>query len=319
MPRRNRVHFQHAFYHVMLRGNYQQSIFTNDEDRLKLLSLLRQATEVQGCKIHLFCLMTNHIHLVVEVVDIPLSKIMQSIFSCYVRYFNQRIRKIGRLFQDRYKAKLISNDDYLMELCFYIHKNPVTANMCKNFNDYSWSSHLVYAGINKISWVTTEQIHSLLRNHVDVKKNHYHVFMLDKDNVYSKPAFCHLDENGILIIEDSVSSKASQGSFLALENVPIKVIVNVICGHLGVPVAALTSSSQQRTVVLARVIVAYFAHYYAKYFLKDIAALFDLAPDSLSKSVNRFLKKSQSDKYLQDLMRIIEGKLSACDPERLIL
>src|ERR1700735_24958 len=86
MPRKKRTHYFEAMYHVMLRGNYRQIIFNDDNDRLYFYSLLKKVTEKFNCKIHLFCLMTNHIHLVIEINHVPLWKIVQSFASSYARY-----------------------------------------------------------------------------------------------------------------------------------------------------------------------------------------------------------------------------------------
>ena len=133
--------------------------------------------------------MTNHIHLVIEVSDIPISKIMQSIFSCYVKTHNARFNKIGRLFQDRFKAKMVCDDAYFLELCHYIHHNPIKAKMCQSLDEYPWSSHLSYAKIKKFSWLTTNHIEKLLKNYVNVESDHYCHFIRDQDNKYSHPGF----------------------------------------------------------------------------------------------------------------------------------
>lgn len=319
MPRKNRLHYRNAFYHVMLRGNYRQAIFIDDHDRESLLNNLEKAVHTYDCKIHLFCLMTNHIHLVIEISEIPISKIIQSIFSFYVKTHNTRFNKIGRLFQDRFKAKIICDDAYFLELCYYVHHNPLKAKICQYLDEYPWSSHLQYANIKKFSWLTTSHIENLLKNYVDSEDNHYYHFINDRDQKYSKPNFFEIDSNNEIVIKDSINKKSSNAPVLALENVPLIKIATIICNHLNISMDMLKSESQCKAVIFAKVIVAYYGHYHAKYYLKDIAFAFNMRPDSLGKILNRHLKKIHQDAFLKSTLAKIEGKLATCDPDKLTL
>ena len=319
MPRKNRLHYRNAFYHVMLRGNYRQAIFIDDKDREILLEHLEKAVNTFNCKIHLFCLMTNHIHLVVEVSAIPISKIIQSIFSCYVKMHNARFNKIGRLFQDRFKAKRVCEDAYFLELCHYIHHNPIKAKMCQSLDEYPWSSHLNYAKIKNFSWLTTSHIEKLLKNYVDAESDHYYYFISDRDHKYSQPSFFEVDENNEIIIKDSINKKLANTPMLALENIPLRKIAMVICDDLNISIDMLKSESQCKTVMLAKVLVTYYGHYHAKYYLKDIALVFNMRADSLSRTLNRYLKKMYQDAFLKAAMTRIECKLATSDPDKLII
>ncbi len=110
MPKKNRTYYYEAMYHVMLRGNYRQSIFNDNEDRLYFYSLLENTIEKFNFKVHVFCLMTNHIHFVIEI----------KFASSYAGYSNRKYNRSGHLFQGRYKAKLIQDEKYLLTLC-YLH------------------------------------------------------------------------------------------------------------------------------------------------------------------------------------------------------
>ena len=102
--------------------------------------------------------MTNHIHMVIEVGDIPLSKVMQSVSARYAGYYNKKNNRIGHLFQGRYLEKLVVDSQYLLELCFYIHQNPVKANMVSNMSDYLWSSHSAYRNRVRLSWLFCDPV-----------------------------------------------------------------------------------------------------------------------------------------------------------------
>jgi len=104
MARKPRIHLPGGFYHVMLRGNAGQDIFLTDEDRYHLYLLMQEGVERFGHRIHAFCCMSNHIHLAIQVADIPLSRIIQNLSFRHTQWMNKRRRRIGHLFQGRYAA-----------------------------------------------------------------------------------------------------------------------------------------------------------------------------------------------------------------------
>lgn len=166
MPRKNRFHYRNSFHHVMLRGNNRKNIFYNQNDYESFLKMISEAAATYGFNIHLYCLMTNHIHLVIEVQDVPVSRIMQSIAGRYAKIHNAKYKKSGHLFQGRFKSKMISTDEYLLELCYYIHMNPVKAKMCKILDDYVWRSHGNYRDQTNSSWLTTRYISDMIVSRV---------------------------------------------------------------------------------------------------------------------------------------------------------
>jgi hypothetical protein len=106
---------------------------------------------------------------------------------------------------------------------------------------------------------------------------------------------------------------------LALENIPLRKIAIVICDHLNISMDMLKSESQCKGVMLAKILVAYYGHYHAKYYLKDIALVFNMRPDSLSRTLNRYLKKIHKDSFLKAAMTKIECQLAISDPDKLII
>ena len=313
MPRRRRIHYRNAFYHVMVRGNYRKQIFHDDQDRGFFFKKLQQVTENYLCKIHLFCLMPNHVHLVIEVTEIPLAKVMQSLTSAYARTHNLRHELSGHLFQGRYKAKLIQDDRYLLELCFYIHQNPVKAGLCRSLADYRWSSHFAYVNQEKISWLTTSHINALLEKKVSAEANHYITFMMDKNDIESKPAYCTFNQAGELIIMDTVKLKRDKNPMLALENVPLVHLAEVICKEMGVSMEHLVSDSQARQVTLARSLVFYFGHYHARYKVFDLGILLNWQPDSLAKTLSRQLANRSRRQAIEQLIEKFARKFLVID------
>jgi putative transposase len=158
MARKPRIHYPGACYHVILRGNARQDIFLDDVDRYRFYLLVQEGIERFGFRVHAFCLMTNHLHLAIQVGEKPLSRIMQNLSARYTRWVNWRHNRIGHLFQGRYKAILINADSYLVQLTAYLHLNPVRAGMVARCEEYEWSSHRSYQGTNPIPWLTTEMV-----------------------------------------------------------------------------------------------------------------------------------------------------------------
>jgi len=146
MARKPRVHFPGALYHVISRGNQRQDIFLDEKDLKTYLSYLSEYKIRYPFRLYAYALMKNHFHLLLEVEEIPLSKIMQSLLFRYTRYFNKRYGKVGHLFQGRYRAILCDKDAYLLELVRYIHLNPVRAKVVMESERYSWTGHLSYLG-----------------------------------------------------------------------------------------------------------------------------------------------------------------------------
>ncbi|MBI2997168.1 MAG: transposase [Deltaproteobacteria bacterium] len=144
MARSPRVHFPGALYHVISRGNQRQKVFKDAQDYRRFETLLREAGKRHSLTLYAYVLMPNHIHLLLEVSRTPLSKAMQSLLYRYTRHHNRQYRKVGHLFQGRYKAILCDRDNYLMELIRYLHLNPVRAGMVRDPTRYRWSSHGQY-------------------------------------------------------------------------------------------------------------------------------------------------------------------------------
>lgn len=156
MARKSRIHVPGGVYHVLLRGNDGQDIFFTGKDRARFSLLLQEGTERFTYLLHAFCYMTNHVHLVIQVGDVPLSKIIQNLSFRYTKYINKQKNRIGHLFQGRYKAILVDGDTYLLELVRYIHNNPLRAGLVKDPADYPWSSHRLYLGLDVLSYLTTD-------------------------------------------------------------------------------------------------------------------------------------------------------------------
>ena len=137
---------QGAFYHVICRGNQRQVIFRSDADRKYYLEQLEQYRQRYGFRVYAYVLMSNHVHLLIQTGEAALSRIMQGLQLKYTRYYNSKYKKVGHLFQGRYKAILCDRQAYLLELVCYLHLNPGRMRRPIDPGEYPWSSHGAYLG-----------------------------------------------------------------------------------------------------------------------------------------------------------------------------
>ncbi|MFY9261492.1 MAG: transposase [Gallionella sp.] len=128
--------------HVIVRGNNRSAIFYTDADKQFYLEKLRLACQQQGCQLHAYVLMTNHVHLLITPLAADsLGKTMQMLGRYYVQHFNYHHQRTGTLWEGRYKATLIDSAAYLLTCMRYIEQNPVRAGMVAHPFDYPWSSY----------------------------------------------------------------------------------------------------------------------------------------------------------------------------------
>lgn len=144
MPRGARRQSQSRVYHIIVRGNDRQNIFRSIEDKERFLETLMVKRRDRNFEYLAYCLMDNHVHLIIDQGEEDIAKIMQSINIRYAHYFNKRYDKIGHLFQDRFKSEVIEDERYLLAAVRYIHNNPVKAGMVAKPADYIWSSYNSY-------------------------------------------------------------------------------------------------------------------------------------------------------------------------------
>lgn len=155
MPRKNRKLSNTGIYHVMLRGIDRSEIFHDDQDRRKFLKTLHSVIHPKGaegqslppyCDIYAYCLMTNHVHLLIGEHSEGISSVMKRIGISYVSYFNKRYSRLGPLFHDRFRSEPVENEGYFIKLIRYIHLNPVAAELVDKADQYRWSSMHEYSG-----------------------------------------------------------------------------------------------------------------------------------------------------------------------------
>lgn len=142
MTRMARITSDGGYYHVMLRGSGRQLIFIDDEDRKAFVRMLRRAIEQDGIEVLAWCLMDNHVHVLIHDARNTLSAAMHRLATTYARYFNERNGHVGQVFQGRFASRLVETDRYLLQAVRYIHNNPVDLGVLPS--QYPWSSYAEY-------------------------------------------------------------------------------------------------------------------------------------------------------------------------------
>ncbi|SFN01079.1 REP-associated tyrosine transposase [Dokdonella immobilis] len=146
MARPLRIEFAGALYHVTSRGDRREDIYLDDVERMMFLEVLGEVCERFQWACHAYCLMSNHYHLLIETRDSTLAKGMRHLNGVFTQRSNRRHRRVGHVFQGRYKAILIQKEAYLLEVARYVVLNPVRAGMVRSVNDWPWSSYRATAG-----------------------------------------------------------------------------------------------------------------------------------------------------------------------------
>lgn len=149
MPRIARQKSSTKVYHVILRGNAKQDIFLDEQDYGKFIKEICIIKEKYQCEVYVYCLMTNHVHLILYDKMENLSKALQSLTISYSSYWNKKNERVGHLFQNRFLSKTVETQEYLKNLCRYIHQNPSKAGIAR-MEEYLWSSYQEYSKKNKI-------------------------------------------------------------------------------------------------------------------------------------------------------------------------
>ena len=306
MARPLRIEYPGAFYHITSRGNEQQNIFKSDSDRIRFLSYLESAVERYKAVIHVYCLMNNHYHLLLETPMGNLSQIMRHINGAYTTYYNTKRKRFGHLLQGRYKAILIEADEYAEELSRYIHLNPVRAGIRGKLEEYQWSSYQYYIGKKQApKWLTVDYILSYFGRETATAQKKYNKYVnaLITDKGYDNPlkdtkASAILGGNEFIneIRDKYLSGKKidrNQPSLRELKRTNIKEIISEVKEILG------------KNETISRKAAIYLCHRYSGRTLREIGKYFGIGESAISQTSRRFNilldKNKKLNKKVEDI------------------
>lgn len=295
MARAQRVHYPGAVYHVIARGNNKEPILASALGKNYYLDLIKKYKERFSFNLYGYVIMDNHVHILLEVGIEPLSKIMQGIQQSYTQWYNSNYRRVGHVFQQRYKAILCDKDSYLLTLLKYIHSNPMRAGITETLS-CPWSSHRDYL-LGTSSLVDVSFCLGVLSDKIETAKYKYRQFMEDQDYCDIKEEIQssnHLEKEPV---HQNRESK-SRGLQISLDD-----LIRVVVGILGITEEWLHSlKSRNRKIVTGRNIVVHLA---IKHKIADRAVLMEklnLTPYQISRGYYAAGEKEES----RSLIKAIE-------------
>jgi putative transposase len=284
--RKPRLHVPSAFYHVTLRGNHRQDIVFSPDDRSQLNTIVSEVISRYGARLHAYCWMTNHTHMLIQVGDIPLGRVMLRIASRYAHAVQARFHTTGHLFERRYHAVLVDVDAYLLELLRYIHLNPVRAKMVNSPDDYVWSSHLVYLGLREESWVTTDFSLSMFHNDLVHARTAYQQFVHARLDATSPLVECNPNDRRILG-DDTFAARLLGEAWRPRSTKTIEDLIKSACEQFHLSNDQLLSISRQRKLAHARAWITHQAIVLRICSLSHVARLFGCSEAALRQTVKR--------------------------------
>lgn len=307
MARKPRLHYAGAVYHVMARGNGGQNIFADDEDRCRFYLFLQEGVEKFGHRIHAFCLMNNHVHLAMQVGERPLSRIMQSLCFRYTQWVNSRQKRVGHLFQGRYKAILVDADSYLAELVRYIHLNPVRARMVKTPENYPWSGHRAYMGHETLPWLTTEWVLSQFAQRLKPARAKYDDFIREgKGEGHRKEFHCGTGEGRMLGDDAFIEEALEKAEQAERKSVTLDEVIKKVAKLYGLTEEEIVSGGKRRYPSEARGMIAYLVREINGLSLTGLSTRMKRDVTSLSHAADRIMRSSKDDHHLGRKKKMME-------------
>jgi len=313
MPRKPRIHFPGALYHVMARGNRNQRIFLDDRDYELYLSFVRECKRRYRVSLYCYVLMPRYLQLLVEVADIPLSRVMQSLQSRYTRNFNIRYRKRGHLFQGRYKAVVVQKDAYLLEMSAYIHLNAVREGLVKDPLEYPWSSYPCYVnGVKENGLIDRHLLLGRLSNREIEAVRAYSRFV-EKRLSEGHPEDLNLLRDQMILGSKefvlAVQRRLDDGTS-PVYDIPLQEIVESVASVLLIPRELFYTLSRNRQGAWGRAAAGYLARKLAGYQIKAVAEHFDRDPVVISQGIKRLEQRLRQEKETVRTFTALEEALT---------
>jgi REP element-mobilizing transposase RayT len=292
----------------MLRGNAREDVFCEVEDHHAFCHLLEEGVARFGHRIVAFCLMSNHVHLAIQVAETPLSRILQNLSFRYTQWFNRRHRRVGHLFQGRYKALLVDSDRYLLGLVRYIHRNPVAAGLVRLPAAYSWSSHRAYVGRTSIPWLETAWVLSRFSQRRSSARQQFDQFVRKANGGDREGAYWVANER----VGDLVGSKQFQHKLerqlsrarLSPSKPTLDGLVRHVCQAYGLSEETLAAPGKERVAAEARAVLAHLVRESPGLSLDAAVNRCGRAASSLSAAATRHAARGWSDRAREFINRV---------------
>lgn len=293
MGRPLRLEFQGAVYHVFSRGNERKAIFRSAADYELFLGILSDCAMTFNVLVHAYSLMPNHFHLLVETQDANLSYVMKRLLGLYTIRFNRKHKRVGHLFQGRYKAHLVDKDSYFLQVSRYIHLNPVKAKLAKRPEDHDFSSMRHYMGQKSPDFLHKDFTLASFESSTDYRR-----FVLeglsDQEDILKNVLYGSILGNEDFLSKIKTKILKKQTNFQGKNRIfqkPISDVIRLCKDH----------PQSHQIYILAK---------YARATQREIGEIFQISHSAVSQSVRRLQSRIARDKQLKHFIDEIESRMS---------
>ncbi len=306
MPRKKRLYRLNCCHHVMLRGNNGELIFHDDHDRIRLCLSIQRASEIKDFRVHAFCFMENHIHLILEPRSFPIGNCVHAFSFRYAQFFNKKYDRNGYLFQGRFKSILVEPGMYLQRLIRYIHLNPVRAGISKNPEDHRWSSHRAYMGEEDYTWLEQEHILNCFCNTDREARKALRKYIVEKrdDGDLDLEVIREANAHGIFGSDEYVETMKTM-SLKESQNfsnpVTLDQLFEKVCQLFRLPKNLLISKTRSRNLTKAREALSFLIRRQPYLYFTDCSKIMGRDSSYFSKMASR----AERDDILQNKLREI--------------
>jgi putative transposase len=322
MPRQARLDAPGTLHHVMVRGLERRIIFRDDTDRADFVSRLATLATKGALTIYAWALLPDHAHLLLQTGSRPLARSMRSLLTGYAGAFNRRHRRVGHLFQNRYKSIVVEAEPYLLELVRYLHLNPLRAHVVPDLralDRYPWAGHSALWGTVARPWQATREVLSQFGSRLPRARHAYREFvaagiacgrrpdlqgggLLRSQGGWAAVAALRRGREAYLGDERILGSSAfveqvrhdlQAASPLPARRRPLADLIARVCAAAGSQCSALRQGSRRAAVARAREGIAYLALEVAGYSGRAVAEALGVRPSSVYRAAQRGHTASQ--------------------------
>ncbi len=260
-----------------------------------------------GVRLFAYCLMGNHVHLAVETGRVPLSRLMKSLQTAYAQYFNRRHRRVGPLFQGRYKAFLVDREKYFLALVRYIHFNPVKAGLAEGLK-FRWSSHRFYLG-NAPGWLSVEGVLRRFGSRRSVARRNYRAFMGEEEETPYDALKPHVQA---LVGDEAFADRVLQEHGkpeLLRRSLTAERVVRAAAGELGLSLEQMGRAGRSRAQSQARAICGYIGREVGQISLAEMGRRLGRERSTMAREVRHVEERLPSDLWLRRTLHRIQTRL----------
>ena len=309
MPRKKRFWETGCCCHVMLRGIDGRAVFCDERDRCKFLLLLQEAAQLHNFRIHAFCLMTNHIHLLLEPLEDGLGSGIHRFATRFAQHFNRRYKKRGYVFQGRFRSILVEDGTYMKRLLRYIHLNPIEALLVSRPQEYPWSSHNGYFFQTEYTWLESDRVLSYFGpNRTSALVNLAQFMAATMEAMEDRKEIERASRAGVYGCDEFKRSfviPAVWKNPMDAEKFSFDALMLIVCEKLGVTKDQLSSSEKTRLVVDARAILARAAQLMKGLNLNDVCKALNKNHGTISRLAMKAARQPRLQPIINELVEAV--------------